>query len=202
MTQISYEQFGRQLIQQAVSPARISRELMALLAKPTEGSVHKGGEMLVGNYVFHLESVEAEPVAERQPDLVLRIHIKGRLALAVKIVGVSLRFTLWVTIRLQSVVKTYEPVIIKLETAAINRDDIDLKVDPHDRSGGLLDKLNIIEPAVRDEIVDEVNQRINSDEVRAAATIDVLLLAEQAAVGDVAAPLDPGQGPAGATVAV
>ena len=202
MTQISYEQFGRQLIQQAVTPERISRELTALLSQPTEGSVHKGGDMLVGNYVFQLESVEAVPIAERQPDLALRLHIKGRLALAVKIVGVNLRFTLQVTIHLQTVVKTCEPVVIKLETAAITQNDIDLKVDPHDRSGGLLDKLNIIEPVVRDEIVDEVNKRINSPDVLAATTIDVLQLAAQAAVGNTAAPLDPGQGPAETAVAV
>ncbi|HWU67782.1 MAG TPA: hypothetical protein VN046_02820 [Stenotrophobium sp.] len=186
MTPISYEQFGRQLIQQAVSPERIRRELVSMFEAPVAGTVRRGKEMLVGEYVFTLDGIELDPIAARLPDVVMRLYIKGRLALSVRIVGVSLRFTLQVTIRLHTIVRTYDPAIIRLETPEIGRDDIDLRVDPHDLRGGLLDKLNIIEPAVRDQIVEEVNLRINSDAVRAAATIDVLELADRVSMGGAA----------------
>lgn len=183
MTPLTYAEFGEQFIHQAVSAERIQRELSALLSEPIEGSVSKlPAEMLVGDYIFTLKSVQVQPVPERLPEVAFRMLINGSLALRVKIVGISLRFTLEVHIRLSQRVRTYAPVIVKLETQEITRDDVSIDVDSHGVPEGLLDKLNIIEPAVRDQMVDEVNTRINSGAIAEACTIDVLRIAENASL--------------------
>lgn len=179
MTPLSYAEFGEQFIRRAVTAERIQTELTALLGEPIEGSVSKlPAEMLVGDYTFTLKSVQVTAVSERLPDVGFRLRINGSLALKVKIVGLSLRFTLDVHIRLSQRVKTYAPVIVKLETNEITRDDVSIDVDSHGVPEGLLDKLNIIEPAVKDQMVEEVNARINSGAIAAACTIDVLRFAE------------------------
>lgn len=179
MTPLSYAEFGEQFIRRAVTAERIQLELTGLLSEPIEGSVSKlPAEMLVGDYTFTLKSVQVTAVSERQPEVGFRMRINGSLALKVKILGMSLRFTLDVHIRLSQKVKTYAPVIVKLETSEIMRDDVSIDVDSHGVPEGLLDKLNIIEPAVKDQMVDEVNVRINSGAIAAACTIDVLRLAE------------------------
>jgi hypothetical protein len=183
MTPITYAEFGEQFIRRAVTAERIQTELAALLSEPIEGSVSRlPAEMLVGDYTFTLKSVQVTAVSERLPEVGFRMRINGRLALKVKIVGLPLRFTLDVHIRLSQKVKTYAPVIVKLETGEITRDDVSIDVDSHGVPEGMLDKLNMIEPAVRDEIVGQVNARINSGAIAAACTIDVLRLAESVSV--------------------
>ena len=183
MMPLSYAEFGEQFIRRAVTAERIQTELTALLSEPIEGSVSKlPAEMLVGDYTFTLKSVQVTAVSERQPEVGFRMRVNGSLALKVKIVGLSLRFTLDVHIRLSQKVKTYAPVIVKLETNEITRDDVSIDVDSHGVPEGLLDKLNIIEPAVKDQMVDEVNARINSGAIAAACTIDVLRIAESASL--------------------
>jgi hypothetical protein len=184
MTPITYEQFGQQFIRQAVTPERIQDELTALLAEPIEGSVSKlPAEIIVGDYQFTLKSVEVKPVSEPPEDVRFLMRINGTLALKVRIVGLPLRFTLDVHIRLSQRVRTYAPAIIRLENREITRDDVSVDVDAHDVPGDLLDKLNIIEPAVRDQMVDEVNARIRSGAIAEACTIDVLRLAQGAVLG-------------------
>lgn len=183
MTPLTYAEFGEQFILQAVTAERIQSELTALLGEPIEGSVSKlPAEMLVGDYTFTLKSVQVQAMTECLPNVGFRMCINGSLALKVKIVGLPLRFTLDVHIRLTQQVKTYAPVIVKLETDTITRADVSIDVDAHDMPGDLLDKLNIIEPAVRDQVVDEVNTRINSGAIAEACTIDVLRLAQDAAL--------------------
>lgn len=185
----TYAAFGEQFIRQAVTAERIQAELTTLLGEPIDGSVSKlPAEMLVGDYTFTLKSVQVQAMTERLPEVGFRMCINGSLALKVKIVGLPLRFTLDVHIRLTQCVKTYTPVIVKLETSEITRDDVSIDVDAHGVPEGLLDMLNIIEPAVREQVVEEVNTRINSGAIAEACTIDVLRIAESALI--VAAPPD------------
>jgi hypothetical protein len=178
---LSYEQFGHHFVHRLVTPARIERELKALLAAPIEGMISRlPAELLTAKYSFQLLDVRVTTRPECLPRLALRQRIAGTLALSVRVLGLYFRFTLQVVIRLEQEVRTYEPLTLKIETEAVTPTSIDLQVDAHGLPSEILDRFNIIERAVRAEIVDEVNRRINSGGIARATTIDVSRIAEHA----------------------
>lgn len=178
---LSYEQFGHHFVHRLVTPARIERELKALLAAPIEGSLSKlPAEMLTARYTFRLTDAKVETRPERLPQLALRQRLGGVLDLSVRVLGLPLRFTLQLGIRLEQEVRTYAPLTLKIETHPVDAASIDITVDPHGLPSQIVDQLNIIERAVRAEVVDEVNRRINSGPIVRATTIDVSRLAEHA----------------------
>lgn len=184
--ELAYDQFGQQLIHLLVTPARIERELKALLAEPIEGMVSRlPAELLTAKYRFQLLEVQIVTRPECLPQLGLRQRISGKLSLSVRflklnLLGLNLRFTLKLTIHLEQQVRAYEPLILKIETRPLDGDSIELEVDAHGLPSELLDRLNIIEWAVRAEVVDEVNRRLARGPIAAALNIDLRRIAEEA----------------------
>lgn len=184
--ELDYQQFGQQLIYLLVTPARIERELKALLAEPIEGMVSRlPAELLTAKYRFRLLEVQVVTRPEYLPKLHLHQRIVGELSLSVRflklnLLGLSLRFTLKLTIHLEQQVRAYEPLLLKIETQVLDGDSVELEVDAHGLPSELLDRLNIIEWAVRAEVVDEVNRRLSRGPIAAALNIDLKRIAEEA----------------------
>lgn len=180
-TELSYEQFGHQLINALVTPARVERELKALLAEPIKGVVSRlPAELLTARYTFYLQDVEIVTRPECLPHLGLRQRIAGMLALSVNLLGLSLRFTLQLVIHLEQTVRTYEPLILRIETRPLDADSVEIGVDPHGIPSEIADRLNLIERAVRAEVVDEVNKRLATGPIAEATSIDLRRIAADA----------------------
>ncbi|MGH8453315.1 MAG: hypothetical protein ACRES4_01400 [Nevskiales bacterium] len=181
--ELSYEQFGQQFIHLLVTPARIERELKALLADPIKGVVSRlPAELLMARYTFYLQEVQVVTRPECLPQLGLRQRISGLLALSVNLLGLSLRFTLQLVIHLEQIVRAFEPLILKIETRPLDTASVELQVDSHGIPSEIADRLNLIERAVRAEVVDEVNKRLVSGPIAEATAIDVSRIADNASL--------------------
>jgi hypothetical protein len=179
--ELSYEQFGHQFIHQLVTPARIERELKALLAEPVKGTVKRlPAEMITARYTFYLQDVQVVTRPECLPQLGLRQRISGLLALSVNLLGLNLRFTLQLAINLEQRVRPYEPLTLKIETRPVGGESIEIKVDSHGIPSEIAGRLNLIEGAVRAQVIDEVNARLASGPIAAATAIDLQRIAEAA----------------------
>jgi len=179
--ELNYEQFGQRFVHLLVTPERLERELRALLAEPIKGVMSRlPAELLTARYTFYLQDVQVTTRTECLPQLGLRQRISGLLALTVRLLGLNLRFTLQLIIHLEQLVRTYEPLMLRIETRPIDGTSIELKVDPHGLPSEILDRLNLIEGAVCAEVVDEVNQRLASGPIAEAINIDLRRIAEAA----------------------
>jgi len=179
---LSFEQFGCALIHGLVTPERVSREVKILLAEPIEGSISILPAALTAQYVFKLADAQVKARPELRPELVLRQRITGSLALSVRILGMPFRFTLQLGIRLEQHVKTYAPLVLRLETLPLDHGSVDIDVDAHGLPSEILDKFNLIEGAVRAEVVAQVNRRLSRGPIADATRIDVQRLAEGASL--------------------
>ena len=209
MNPLSYEQFGHEFVHRLLTPERIARELKMLLAEPIEGTMNiLPAEILTARYLFRFADVKITPRPERLPELALRQRITGTLELSVRIVGMPFRFTLRVGIRLDQQVRAYAPLTLKIETRVLDAASVDIDVDAHGLPSEILDRFNVIERAVRAEVVQQVNKRLESGPIAKALAIDVHRLAEFAniietraapklpAVSELAPRLDPLPAPA------
>lgn len=178
---ISYADFGHNFIRYVVTADRLRGEIETVLKALIEGSVKKfPADLLVASYVFQLRDVDVHPVTNKLPDVSFVLVLAGELKLEVKLINLKLKFTLDVEIRLHLDVRTYAPLTLKLILHPVEDSDIRTEVDAHGLPSEVLDSLRIVGPIVRDEIVNEVNARIASPELRAATEIDVLHLAATA----------------------
>ncbi len=184
--EISYDQFGHQLVHLLVTPERIENELKAILAEPIEGMVSRlPAEMLTAKYRFQLQDVRVSVRPESLPKLVLSQQITGLVSLSVRLLrlnllGLKLRFTLRLGIHLEQQVRTCKPLVLHIDTRLRDDNPIELEVDAHGLPSELLDRLNIIEYAVRAEVMDEVKRRLASGPIADALNIDLRRIAEAA----------------------
>jgi hypothetical protein len=178
---LSYEQFGVQFVHQLVTPERIERELRALLKEPIKGVVSRlPAELVTARYTFYLQDVQVVTRPECVPQLGLRQKITGLIALTVGLLGLSMRFTLQLTIHLEQLVRAYAPLTLRVETRPIDGSSVELDVDPHGLPSEILDRLNLIEGAIYAEVVDEVNRRLSSGPIAEAINIDLQRIAAEA----------------------
>lgn len=190
MNPLSYEQFGHEFVHRLITPERVRRELQMLLAEPIEGVMNiLPADMITARYVFKLSEVKIALKPERLPELALRQRLLGTLELSVRILGMPFGFTLRVGIRLDQQVRAYAPLTLKLETKPCDAASLDIDVDAHGLPSEILDRFNIIENAVRAEVVQQVNQRLESGPVARALNIDVARLAEHAVLIEARKPL-------------
>ncbi len=181
LKKISYADFGHHFVQQVVTAHRIGTEIESALESTIAGSIRKlPAGMIVVSYVFELRDITVDPMMERLPDISFLLGVLGDIRLDVEIFGVDLKFTLDVSIQLQIDVETYAPVILKLVPHPVTSKNIRIDVKGANQPSEALDKLMLVQPIVREQIVREVNARIADPKIREMATIDVLALVDKA----------------------
>lgn len=177
---ISYAEFGHNFIQQVVTARRLGSEIESLLERTVAGSMRKlPADMLVISYVFKLADISVDPLLNHLPKIAFVLSVRGDLQLDVELFGIDLKFALAVNIQVQIDVETYAPVILRLVPHPVSGHSIRIDLVGENLPSEALDKLNLVKPIVRDQIVREVNARINDPVVQDAAHIDVLALVAQ-----------------------
>lgn len=178
---ISYAEFGHNFVRYVITAERIRSEIETVLKALIEGSVRKfPADLLMASYVFQLRDIDVSPILNRLPDVSFVMQLDGDMKLEVKLLNLRLKFSLAVEIKLHLSVETYEPLFLKLFVDPVTDADVRTDIDGHGAPSEVLEKLRLVGPIVRDEIVREVNARIQSPELLAATQIDVLQLAATA----------------------
>lgn len=179
---INYAEFGHNFIQHVVTARRIGEKIEAALESTIAGSIRKlPAELFVVSYVMQLRDIRVEPDLAKLPEIGFHLEIEGLLKLEVELFGVKLRYALDVIARIEIDVETYEPVILRLLPRPISARDINITLVGENPPSEVLDKLQIVQPVVRDQIVREVNARINDPALLELCTIDVLAVIENSA---------------------
>lgn len=174
---ISYAEFGHNFIYQVVTAHRIGQEIKAVLESTIEGSVRKlPADMLVVSYVFSLKDITVDPLLDRLPEISFILGIHGEIKLDVKLMNVNFKFTLNVIINIQIDVETYAPVVLKLKPIPVTGNSIKIQLMGDNAPGEVMESLKVVRPIVREQIVREVNARIQDPDIQARTTIDVLAL--------------------------
>lgn len=178
--QISYSEFGHNFIQQVVTARRIGTEIQSALESTIAGSIRKlPADLIVVDYLFQLDDINVEPVLDHLPQISFVLKVLGDIKLDVSIFNLSLKFTMDVTISVRIDVETYAPVTLKLVPHRVRGRDIRIDLNGENLPSEVLESLMVVEPIVRDQIVKEVNARIEDPKILALASIDVLALVNQ-----------------------
>lgn len=179
-SKISYAEFGHNFIQQVVTARRIGSEIESVLTSTIAGSIRRlPADLIVISYVFKLRDITVEPRLEHLPDISFTLSVLGDIKLDVEIFGVELKFTLDVVIPVRIDVETYAPVKLRLVPRPVTSRDIRIDLEGMNLPGEVLENLMVVQPIVREQIMREVNARIEDPRIQAAANIDVLALVER-----------------------
>ncbi len=178
---ISYAEFGHNFIHQVVTARRIGTEIEAALESTMAGSIRKlPAELFVVSYVFELKDIRVDPDLEKLPEISFLLAVQGNLKLDVEIFGLSLRYALDVTITVNIDVETYEPVLLRMVPHLVTGKSVSIVLVGENPPSEVLDKMKLVHPVVRDQIVKEVNARIQDQAIQSLCTIDVLAVVETA----------------------
>jgi hypothetical protein len=197
--QISYAEFGHNFIHQVVTARRIGTEIESALNSTIAGSIRKlPAELFVVSYVFALKDIRVDPNLAKLPDISFLLAVQGSLKLDVEIFGLSLRYALDVSIAITIDVETYEPVMLRLVPHVVTSKNVNIDLVGENPPSEVLDKMKLVHPIVRDQIIKEVNSRIQDPAIISLCTIDVLALVENASdsAGEPEADIFPLQDPA------
>ncbi|MAA74792.1 MAG: hypothetical protein CMN28_08805 [Salinisphaeraceae bacterium] len=184
-TPISYQTFGENFIRYLVTVPRLRDELEGAVQDTVEGSVEAlPNEMLVASYRFAPRKMDIERQVSDTAEVAFALLVDGRLTLKVKAMGIGVGLPLEVKIKVDIDVRTLAPLTIQLEPRPLTHRNVrvttempkELRMLPTH----LLDRLNPLAIAVADNIVRETNRRLKHPELKKAAHIDVLTLAENA----------------------
>ena len=180
---ISYAEFGHNFIRQVVNAGRLSQEIEGLLQETIDGSLKRmPADLIVGSYSFRVRDVQVEPRLELLPKVGFRLELFGDMLLELRILNIRADVDIDVLINVDLDVETYEPLLLKLVPRPVAPEQVRLRLDGRNLTGGLLQRAQLLEPLVREQIVRQVNKRIDSPSLAKAATIDVLKMAQSSRV--------------------
>lgn len=180
---ISYAEFGHNFVHHVVSAGRLRGEIEGLLKSTIEGSIRRmPADLMVASYAFRMRDVQVEPQLAELPQLRFALDLFGDMTLDVRFLNIPFRFDIDVRIRVDLQVETYAPLLLRLIPQPVTPRSVDLRFDSRNIPGGMLNRLQLLEPIVREQIVRQANKRIASASLQKAATIDILRLAQSARV--------------------
>ena len=190
MQKINYAEFGHNFIHHVVTARRIGHEIQSALDSTIAGTMRKlPADLMVVDYLFQLDDITVDPLMDLLPNISFVLKVLGDVKLDVTILNLHLKFTMDVTISVRIDVETYAPVVLKLVPHRVRGRDIRIDINSENLPSNVLDTLMLVEPIVRDQIVKEVNARIEDPAIQEISTIDVLSLVNQLKPGVEEAPL-------------
>ncbi|MCA1705656.1 MAG: hypothetical protein LC808_21315, partial [Actinobacteria bacterium] len=178
---MSYEQFGVNFVRHAVTPERIKASITDLAGDKIEtvpSPVGPGG-MATAKSVGHIGTVRvtAAPGDLVAFDAVLPIE----LDLEVRVGPVPNRYRGLIEVPLKLTVHTAQPLMLVIEIAPVVPKDVLVDLRSTSMGADVLQRMGNIDAEVQGQVARMVNEKMNTDEAKAARIIDVdALLAETA----------------------
>lgn len=186
--EISYHTFGEHFIRYLVTVPRLRREIDGVLDATIEGSAQAlPKDLLVASYQFRPRDLTVLRDDDSGEAVSFTLELSGTLSVTLRVVGVPVTLPLEVRIDVHIDVRTFAPLTIQLEPRKVRARDVKVSVQmPRELRAlptRLVDRVNPLVIAVRENIVRQVNHQISRPELHESATIDVLALANNA-LGD------------------
>lgn len=173
MKDISYEQFGINFVERAVTAERIADSISKVSGDSVEvGPMSAGpGGIATVNAVGKVGAVIVNPNHDKHFRFEATLPID--LELEVRLAGVPTRYRGMVEVLLRLSVHTVAPLTLRIDIAELTDDDISVELQAADAVGGVLQKVGNIDGEVRSQVKNVVNRRLSSDEAKATREIDV-----------------------------
>lgn len=187
--EISYQTFGEHFIRHMVTVPRLHGELESLLQATIEGSTDAlPRDLLVASYRFQPRDMHIERRIGEEAEVGFELRLGGVLTLSVKVMSVPVSLPMDVDIRIAIDVRTFAPLTIKLQPRRLRNRDVRVTTQmPRELRAlptKLLDRVNPLAIAVAENIVRQVNRRLEQPGLEESTTIDVLALANKAMGAD------------------
>lgn len=182
--EISYQTFGEHFIRYLVTVPRLQNEIAGVLDATIEGSAQAlPKDLLVASYRFKPNDLHV--LRHEEDDTTgFTLELRGVLTLTLRVMGMPVPLPLQVKIDVHVDVRTFAPLTIKLQPRRVRSRDVTVNLQiPRELRAlptGILDRVNPLVIAVRENIVRQVNHQITRPELQQSATIDVLALANGA----------------------
>jgi hypothetical protein len=180
MTDISYEQFGLNFLEHAVTAERIGGALAAVA-----GDVIRVGPMAVGP--ASAATVDAEgrigaPAIERQDTspLTFAAVLPVELSLDVKVAGVNHHYDARLRVPLRLTIRTAEPITLVIDVARVSSRDIDVRLHADGMRAKVLSRLGNVEEEIRRQVARFVRERVDSPQGEQARRVEILPLIDRA----------------------
>lgn len=172
----SYQDFGAQFVDNAVTTARIEEAVAAVAGEHVEtGPIFVGpGDAASVMAKGRIGSPTARP-ALPDDDGTRRfvVSVPVELRLTVKVAGTVHRFESSVVARLGLAARTATPLAIVIDIAAPEPFDMEVDVRASGVVARMLGRLGNVDKKIREEVVRFVTERLHSDAARAATVIDI-----------------------------
>lgn len=180
MTLISYEQFGINFVELAVTDERLADALVAVA-----GDVIRIGPLGVGPReaaTVNAEGRVARPDIERLGTDPLRVRavLPVELSLDVAVTGMNHHYDADLRIPLELTVNTAAPITLLIDVARLSSRDVDVTLRADGVRARVLSRLGNVEDEVRRQVARFVRERVDSDEGEQARRIDILPLIDAA----------------------
>ena len=180
MNYISYERFGVNFVNHAVTPERVKAAVMDTAGRPLQiGPMPAGpGGIAIVTASGHIGMAEVEKLEGHDVAFTARLPIE--LELEVKLAGIPQKYKGEIEVRLSLTVRTAEPLWLLIEVAEVTGDDVTVSLQPEGVTAEFLQRAGNMDAEVRSQVVRMVNERIDSEKARSTREIDVAALMERA----------------------
>jgi hypothetical protein len=179
MDHISYEQFGVNFVNRAVTAERIAEALT-----DSAGGAFKIGPMTAGPGGIAVAEakgragvVEVKRLPGSQVKFAATLPIV--LDLEIKVAAVPQRYRGNIEVSLSLSVHTADPLWLVIEVEPVTALDVDVDLRSEGGVGGMLQRLGNIDEEVRGQVVKVVNERISAPEARSTREIDIAALVDR-----------------------
>lgn len=180
MTEISYEQFGVNFIDTAVTEERLAAALVAVA-----GDVIRVGPMAVGP--GNAATVEAEghigaPEVERRAGVPLRFTatLPVTLSLDVKLAGVNHHYDARLAIPLALTIRTAEPITLVIDVDRVSSRHVEVQLRADGMRARVLSRLGNVEDEIRRQVARFVRERVDGPAGEGARRIEILPMIDRA----------------------
>lgn len=183
MDRISYERFGVNFVERAVTAERIAEALTGSAGGAFRiGPMASGpGGIAVAEATGRAGVVEVERLPGSQVQFAAKLPIV--LDLEIKVAAVPQRYRGNIEVSLSLSVHTADPLWLLIEVEPVTGSDVSVDLRSEGGVGGMLQRIGNIDEEVRGQVVKVVNERISAPEARATREIDVAALVDRSMEG-------------------
>ena len=180
MTLISYERFGVNFVQLAVTDERVAAALVSVA-----GDVIRIGPLAVGPRqaaTVNAEGRVGSPSIERRDTIPLsfRAVLPVELSLDVAVTGMHHHYDADLRIPFELTVNTAAPITLLIDVARLSSRDVDVTLRADGVRARVLSRLGNVEDEVRRQVARFVRERVDSVEGESARRIEILPLIDEA----------------------
>lgn len=175
---MSYEQFGVNFISHAVTAERIKASITGLTGSDIVSGPNPAGPggIASARSVGRVGEVRVVP----EPDDLVRFRavLPIDLDLEIRLGPVTNTFKGLVEVPLSLTVHARQPLTIQIEIRPVTGSDVQADIRPVGAGADLLKRVGNVDGEVRAEVARIVNEKMNTEDAKAARVIDVAALVE------------------------